>query len=81
MKRLQLFKLRKERGLRVADVAQHLEISASFYYKIEQGHRNPTINLAKKIADFYGASVEALFFLDDSSSVQPTGTDGPNMPV
>lgn len=64
---------RKNKGLTVPDVAGKLGISASFYYKIEQGVRNPTIELAKQIADTLGGTVDDLFFadeLDDSSNEQ-----------
>ncbi|MFY9543750.1 MAG: helix-turn-helix transcriptional regulator [Bacillota bacterium] len=53
---------RKAKGLQVADLARKLHISASFYYKIEQGVRNPTLELARDIATILGRSVEELFF-------------------
>lgn len=67
---------RKKKGLTVPDVAGKLGISASFYYKIEQGVRNPTIELAKQIADSLGSTVDDLFFADelDDSSNQQTAT-------
>lgn len=70
--RMKLRAARKELGLSVEQVAQKVNLSASFYYKIEQGHRNPGIEDAKKIADLLGSTVDELFFaslLDESSSV------------
>lgn len=62
-KKLKLARVRK--GLSVIDISRKLGISPSFYYKIESGTRNPTINLAKEIADVLDETVENLFFNDD----------------
>lgn len=79
-KRAALIAERKKASLSVAEIADLLEISPSFYYKIESGDRNPTISLAKRISDLFSKSVEALFFgevLDETSNgVAGTGTDG-----
>jgi putative transcriptional regulator len=53
--------IRLEHDLTVKDVAELLNISASFYYKLEQGTRNPTLKLAKEIAILYGVNLEVLF--------------------
>ncbi|MGE5585797.1 MAG: helix-turn-helix transcriptional regulator [Bacillota bacterium] len=63
-----LRKARKAKGLTVADMAKMLRISPSFYYKIEQGVRNPTLELAKSIADTVGRSVEEVFFASGFAS-------------
>ncbi|MDQ7794111.1 MAG: helix-turn-helix transcriptional regulator [bacterium] len=57
--------------LTVAEVALRLGISRSHYYKIEQGKRNPSMELGKEIADVLGTTVDVLFFgseLDAPSS-------------
>jgi putative transcriptional regulator len=75
--RVKLKRSRIDKGLSVPDMAGKLDISASFYYKIENGDRNPTMELAKRIADIFNSSLDDLFFaclLDDSSNKQ-TGTD------
>lgn len=64
---------RKAKNISVQKMSTMLNISASFYYKIEQGIRNPTISLAKAIARKLGSTVDELFCaenLDDSSSVK-----------
>jgi len=69
--RSRLIAARKAKKLKVNEVASKLGISSSFYYKIEAGIRNPTMELAKNIADMYGKTVDDLFFnrcLDDSSN-------------
>ncbi len=53
--------------------ADKLDISASYYYKIEQGIRRPNVDLAKKIADILSSTVDDLFFnqeLDDTSKCE-----------
>lgn len=68
--RAKLRAAREKQNIAVADFAKELNISASFYYKIEKGIRNPTIELAKAIADRLGETVDGLFFADgmDNSS-------------
>lgn len=61
MRRL-LINARKESGLTVKEIAKKLKISTSFYYKIEGELRNPTLILAKKIANILDRDVEELFF-------------------
>jgi len=57
-----LITVRKKNGITVEQIASELGISSSFYYKIEQGVRNPTIFLAKRIAEKFGFTVDELFF-------------------
>lgn len=65
---------RIQKGYRsVRKFATKLGISASYYYKIEQNKRNPTIDLAKKIADLLDDTVDNLFCshnLDDTSNAE-----------
>lgn len=60
--RAELKNARKDSGFTVAEVSSMVEISTSFYYKIESGKRNPTIALAGRIAKILGKRVEQLFF-------------------
>lgn len=57
-----LLRLRAERGLRQQDVASFLGITTSYYGMIEQGSRIPHLDIAYKLAKFFNASVEDLFF-------------------
>ncbi|MEK4303572.1 helix-turn-helix transcriptional regulator [Oceanobacillus sp. FSL K6-0251] len=65
---------RIEKGYKDVELfAEKLDISASYYYKIEQGIRRPNVDLAKKIADILSSTVDDLFFnqdLDVSSNKQ-----------
>ncbi|MEC3884612.1 helix-turn-helix transcriptional regulator [Halobacillus sp. HZG1] len=76
--RTNLRNVRIEKGFKdVDELADLLGISASYYYKIEQGKRTPSINLAKSIADELNHTVDELFFnnkLDESSRSQDRST-------
>ncbi|NSW84491.1 MAG: helix-turn-helix transcriptional regulator [Syntrophothermus sp.] len=62
-----LKELRIKRGLTVKDVASKVGISIWHYYKIEQGQRNPTILVARRIAETLGATIDGLFFAPESN--------------
>jgi putative transcriptional regulator len=57
------------------EVAKDLNITPQMLGMIERGDRNPSLSLAKKIADYYNTSVDEIFFnknrnvscLDDDS--------------
>lgn len=73
-----LKRARTAKGLTVSDMARMHKISASFYYKIEQGVRNPNLQLARSIARTLDCPVDELFFaseLDDSSNNQAAALD------
>ena len=52
---------RKKKGYTPADMARKLKISTSYYYKIEAGSRNPTLELSNKIRDILEVSIDELF--------------------
>ncbi|WP_163582140.1 helix-turn-helix transcriptional regulator [Gracilibacillus saliphilus] len=55
--------IRISKGYKEVDViAQKVGISTSYYYKIEQGKRTPSVDLAKKIADVLNCTVDELFY-------------------
>lgn len=69
-KRTRLVEMRKNSGLKVKDIATLLGISASHYYKIEEGIRNPNLDMSLKLSKLLGATIEEIFFdnkLDNSS--------------
>ncbi|GEL76567.1 helix-turn-helix transcriptional regulator [Tenuibacillus multivorans] len=53
---------RQNMRLKRPEVAQILGITPQFLGAIERGERNPSLNLAKNIADFYNSSIDELFF-------------------
>ncbi|MEK3955406.1 helix-turn-helix transcriptional regulator [Psychrobacillus sp. FSL K6-1464] len=44
------------------DVASDLDITPQMLGSIERGDRNPSLHLAKKIADYYETTVDEIFF-------------------
>lgn len=80
--REKLISLRKGRALTQREVAEQLDITTSFYGMIELGKRNPTLELAKDIADFFGLDIEEIFFNAPNNKLlfkegnKPTGTTG-----
>ena len=65
MKRKILKQVRKKKGLSVQELADLIGVSASFYYKIEQGIRDPIMEKAQKIAQVLESTVDELFFNTD----------------
>lgn len=73
-----LTKKRKAKGFTQKKMAETLGISLSFYIKIEQGKRNPGLELAQKIAIVLNATVDEIFFEHKGHAGCPdaTGTTG-----
>ncbi|TDX52178.1 helix-turn-helix transcriptional regulator [Orenia marismortui] len=61
-KREILIKLRKKHDLTQKEIAAMLGISHQFYSSIERKERNPTLKLAKEIADLFNTTIENIFF-------------------
>lgn len=56
-------KMRELRGIKSKRiVAEELGISFSSYVKYERDERNPSDKTKRKIAKYFGKSVEAIFF-------------------
>ncbi len=53
--------LRKSEGLRQEDMARILGVSRQTIIAIENDKYNPTLELAMKIARYFGKSVEEIF--------------------
>lgn len=60
MKRIQLIELRGNQAR--PSVAKELGITPQMLGMIERGERTPSLLLAKKIADYYKSTVDAIFF-------------------
>lgn len=54
--------LRAKRGITQEQMAEVLEITSSTYNRKENGLREFTIEEAKKISEFFGESIEEIFF-------------------
>ncbi|PGT79474.1 transcriptional regulator [Bacillus cereus] len=62
MKREWLIKLREDKGLKQFEIAKTLDISSNYYCEIEKGKKNPRWNIAMRIAEFFGVSVDNFFY-------------------
>ncbi len=60
--RVTLTQLRKASGFTQKDIAEQLGVSRSYYGMIENGSRNPSLNIAKKIAVILQSDINVLFF-------------------
>lgn len=60
--------LREARALSQKEIAKAIDRSPMTYYQYESGRRNPSDIIKKRIANFFGVSVEYIFFdqLDDT---------------
>ena len=57
-----LIKLRIDRGLKQEEAAEKIGISQSMLSSLEQGTRSGSDATKIKVANFYGKSVEYIFF-------------------
>ena len=54
--------IREDKGLSVDDVAQDLDLTRQAIYNYEADMRVPRDEIKLKLADYYGVSVEEIFF-------------------
>ena len=60
---------RGKSGIKKADLARRLGVSRSYITRLEQGTTHPSLELALRLARYFGCPVEELFQL----STEPTG--------
>lgn len=54
--------LRKEKGISQTKLALKIGISRQYLLEIEKGNSAPTINVAKKVANYFNCSIDDVFF-------------------
>lgn len=59
-KREWMKEIRKDKEMNVREIAETLGISHQHYSKIENGYRNPSIELSASMAEFFGVPIERL---------------------
>lgn len=62
-----LDELRKARGIKQEELANVLEVSRQTISSLEKGRYNPSIQLAFKIAKFFGMQIEEIFIYEEDS--------------
>lgn len=58
-------------GVSRPKIAKQIGITPQMLGMIERGERTPSLGLAKRIADFYGVSIETVFFDIDGHNLSP----------
>lgn len=61
IKREWMKKLRKEKKLTIKGIAPLLDISWQHYSDIENGRRNPSMDLSYQMSQFFGINIEQFF--------------------
>lgn len=62
--------IRELTGIRAAAFARRVEIDAGYLTKLEQGARQPSVEVLRRLADGLGVSVEAITYPVDKRSVR-----------
>ncbi len=57
--------LRRERDLTQEELADALEVSRQSISSIENGRYNPSLELAFRIAGFFGLAIEEIFIFEE----------------
>jgi putative transcriptional regulator len=57
--------LRKSSGIRQEELADALEVSRQTIGSLENGRYNPSIQLAFKIAKYFGMAIEDIFIYEE----------------
>ena len=59
-----LLEYRTNKNLKQSDIAEVIKKTVSHYGMLESGKRNPSIEVAWKLSNFYGVTIEDIFFKD-----------------
>ena len=59
--------LRRERGIRQEELAEALAVSRQTISSLENGRYNPSIELAFRIARYFGLPIEEIFLYEEGS--------------
>lgn len=62
-----LEKLRKSHGIKQEELAAALQVSRQTIGSLENGRYNPSIQLAFKIARYFGMSIEDIFIYEEET--------------
>lgn len=65
-----LEEIRKQKGIRQEDLAEALEVSRQTIGSLENGRYNPSINLAFKIARYFGMRLEDIFIYEEEQNIE-----------
>lgn len=60
-----LEEIRKRRGIKQEELARALEVSRQTISSLEKGRYNPSIQLAFKLARYFGLTIEDIFLYEE----------------
>jgi len=60
-------RLRKERGLSQAELADAVEVTRQTIISLESGRYNASLLLAHKIAKYFGLTIEEVFLFEEET--------------
>ena len=60
--------IRKDRGIRQEEFAKALGVSRQTISSLENGRYNPSIQLAFKIARYFGMTIEEVFIFEEGDA-------------
>ena len=63
-----LEELRKQRGIRQEELASALAVSRQTIGSLENGRYNPSIQLAFKLARYFGLTIEEIFLYEEETN-------------
>ena len=66
-----LEKLRKSHGIKQEELASALQVSRQTIGSLQNGRYNPSIQLAFKIARYFGMSIEDIFIYEEDRNSKP----------
>lgn len=61
IKRIWMKEKRAEMNLNTREIAEHFGVSSTHYNDIENGRRNPSVDLSLEMAKFFDVPLEKLF--------------------
>lgn len=73
-----LKELRKQKGMRQADIAQKLGVGRTTYVKYENGDNEPSFEMLNKLSDLFGVSID--YLLGRDSGYEGSGAPVPTRP-
>lgn len=69
---MRLKELRKSRKLKQTDIAEILSCSQGVYSRYESEEREPPFDIIKKLAEYYGVTIDYLMGGEDTKEPLPT---------
>jgi len=64
-----LRQLREDKNIKQVVLAKDLGITNDYLSSLERGVRTPSFKLAKKIADYFGTTIDEIFFNNQSNKM------------